>query len=86
MPDPEMIAVAKIASPAERAAMSQEMTRRVRDDLRRHFRKSNPEWTNEMVDAAVRARCISDDPLPDAIDIEAIEREVVLTWPMTHGG
>lgn len=57
--DPEMVAVMKSKSPAEKLAMAFASNRLVRLRLAGHFRTEHPDWTNDQIDAAVAKRVLN---------------------------
>lgn len=77
LPDPERIAIVKRKTPLQRVAMALEMNRRVRHEVRECLRRRLPDASEAELQAAF-AETMLTDRIPDEIDVEAIERQVIL--------
>jgi hypothetical protein len=59
IPDPDVIALMKSKTPAERLEMAFSSHRLVRLRLAGHFRTLHPEWTDEDVEKAIAGKFLS---------------------------
>ena len=57
--DPQVVAILKTKSPAEKLAMAFESNRLVRLRLEGHFRTTHPEWTDAEITAAIARRVLN---------------------------
>lgn len=77
LPDPELIAIVKTKTPLQRAEMAMEKNRRVRHEVREHLRRRTPDASEAELQAAFLETMLTES-IPDEIDVDAIERQVVL--------
>lgn len=56
--DPQVVAILKTKSPAEKLAMAFESNKLVRLRLERHFRTIHPEWSDAQIAAAIARRVL----------------------------
>ena len=71
------IAIVKKKTPVERVEMSMEMKRRVTHEVREYLRRRMPDASDAELNAAL-AESMLTESIPGEIDVEAIERAVVL--------
>jgi hypothetical protein len=57
--DPEVVAILKTKTPAEKLAMAFDSNKLVRLRLAGHFRTLHPDWTDAEVDAAIARRVLN---------------------------
>ncbi len=56
--EPEVIRILRQKSPSERIAMAFEANRFVRERLRAHLVRENPDWTDEQLARAIAQRML----------------------------